>query len=63
MLLSGALAWYGLGRAKGRSVPKTHGAALDGRTAALEMELDHDTGGLEGMVLAGRHEQQDAGQP
>ena len=26
------------------------------RTAALEMELDHDTGGLEGLVLAGRHE-------
>lgn len=27
------------------------------RTAALEMELDHETGGLEGMVLAGRYEQ------
>ena len=27
------------------------------RTAALEMELDHDTGRLEGIVLAGRHEQ------
>lgn len=26
------------------------------RTAALEMELDVDTGALEGMVLAGRHE-------
>lgn len=26
------------------------------RTAALEMELDHDTGALEGLVLAGRAE-------
>ncbi len=26
------------------------------RTAALEMELDHDTGRLEGLVLAGRSE-------
>ena len=26
------------------------------RTAALEMELDHDTGAMEGMVLAGRFE-------
>ncbi len=26
------------------------------RTAALEMELDHDTGRLEGLVLAGRAE-------
>ena len=26
------------------------------RTAALEMELDHETGGLEGLVLAGHSE-------
>ncbi|MDQ2704348.1 MAG: DnaJ domain-containing protein [Pseudomonadota bacterium] len=56
MLLSGAVAWYGLGRAKGR-VAKPRGQRSTVRTAALEMELDHDTGGLEGIVLAGRHEQ------
>ena len=56
MLLSGAVAWYGLGRSKGR-VAKPKGQRSTVRTAALEMELDHDTGGLEGIVLAGRHEQ------
>ena len=56
MLLSGAVAWYGLGRAKGR-VAKPKGQRSTVRTAALEMELDHDTGRLEGIVLAGRHEQ------
>jgi DnaJ domain len=56
LLLSGAAAWYGLGRAKGRvSTPRGQRSTV--RTAALEMELDHDTGGLEGIVLAGRHEQ------
>lgn len=56
MLLSGAFAWYGLGRAR-RRVAKPRGQRSTVRTAALEMELDHDTGALEGMVLAGRHEQ------
>lgn len=56
MLLSGAFAWYGLGRAEGR-VAKPRGQRSTVRTAALEMELDHDSGALEGMVLAGRHEQ------
>ncbi|HEY6629846.1 MAG TPA: DnaJ domain-containing protein [Rhizobiaceae bacterium] len=56
LLLSGAVAWYTLGRAKGR-VAKPKGQRSTVRTAALEMELDHDTGGLEGIVLAGRHEQ------
>jgi hypothetical protein len=60
MLLSGAAAWYGLGRAKGR-VAKPKGQRSTVRTAALEMELDHDTGGLEGIVLAGRHEQKTLG--
>jgi hypothetical protein len=36
---------------------KTPGQRSTVRTAALEMELDHDTGVLDGLVLAGRHEQ------
>jgi hypothetical protein len=60
LLLSGAVAWYSLGRAKGR-VAKPKGQRSTVRTAALEMELDHDTGGLEGIVLAGRHEQKTLG--
>jgi hypothetical protein len=55
MLLSGAAAWYGAARA-GRARAKTPGRRSTVRTAALEMELDHDSGGLEGLVLAGRHE-------
>jgi hypothetical protein len=55
MLLSGALAWYGASRLN-RSRTKTPGQRSTVRTAALEMELNHDTGGLEGLVLAGRHE-------
>ncbi len=58
LLLSGAFAWYGYMR---RGAPprthKTAGKRSTVRTAVLEMELDHDTGGLEGLVLAGRHEQ------
>jgi hypothetical protein len=55
MLLSGAFAWYTANRvARGKT--KTPGRRSTVRTAALEMELDHDTGGLDGMVLAGRHE-------
>jgi hypothetical protein len=56
MLLTGAVGWYGLGRARGR-VAKPKGQRSTVRTAAIEMELDHDTGGLEGIVLAGRYEQ------
>jgi hypothetical protein len=55
MLLSGAFAWYAADRvSRGRS--KTPGKRSTVRTAALEMELDHDTGALEGLVLAGRYE-------
>jgi DnaJ domain len=55
MLLSGALAWYTSNRMR-RGARKTPGKCSTVRTAALEMELDHDSGGLEGLVLAGRHE-------
>jgi hypothetical protein len=57
LLLSSALAWYGGQRMRGAAKPKTPGKRSNVRTAALEMELDHDSGGLDGLVLAGRHEQ------
>ena len=55
MILSGAFAWYTAGRVS-RGRLKTPGKRSTVRTAALEMELDHDSGGLEGVVLAGSHE-------
>ena len=54
--LTVALAWYGSVRMKRPTVGLAPGKRSTVRTAALEMELDHDTGGLEGLVLAGRHE-------
>ena len=59
--LSGALAWDAAGRTR-RSARRTPGRRSTVRTAALEMELDHDTGGLEGLVLAGRYEGKELGQ-
>ena len=56
MLLSGALAWYTSGRVRRGGRRKAQGQRSTVRTAALEMTLDHDTGGLEGFVLAGRFE-------
>lgn len=53
--LSAAVAWYMSGRSRRASQP-SRGKRSTVRTAALEMELDHDTGGLEGIVLAGRYE-------
>ncbi len=55
MLLLLAVAWYGRSRSR-RAGKKMKGQRSTVRTAALEMELDHDTGRLEGVVLAGTHE-------
>ncbi len=62
MIVSGALAWYGKGRSGRGGNPKRSAARHSTvRTAALEMELDHDTGRLEGLVLAGSHESKTLG--
>jgi hypothetical protein len=55
MILSAAAAWYGAGRAR-QAQRRTPGRRSTVRTAALEMELDHDTGALDGVVLAGTYE-------
>ncbi|RJT36147.1 molecular chaperone DnaJ [Mesorhizobium waimense] len=56
MMLVGAAAWYGSMRMGRRTSKPAAAKRSTVRTAALEMELDHHTGGLEGLVLAGRHE-------
>ncbi|MDH6229460.1 hypothetical protein M2281_000032 [Mesorhizobium soli] len=56
LLLSAAFGWYSMGRFRA-SQQSTPGKRSTVRTAALEMELDHDSGRLDGLVLAGRHEQ------
>lgn len=56
LILSMALAWYGSMQMKRPTAKLEPGKHSTVRTAALEMELDHDTGNLEGLVLAGRHE-------
>ncbi|TKT76947.1 DnaJ domain-containing protein [Aquamicrobium sp. LC103] len=60
MLISGAVAWYTSNRFRsgGKPSPGRHSTV---RTAALEMELDHDTGALEGLVLAGGFEGRELG--
>lgn len=55
MLISAALAWY-FANARKRAARPTPGRRSHVRTAALEMELDHETGALGGIVLAGRFE-------
>ncbi|MEM1316789.1 MAG: DnaJ domain-containing protein, partial [Pseudomonadota bacterium] len=57
-LMGGAALW----RRWGGVTPMTGNASSSGpskssvRSAALEMELDHDTGEMNGIVLVGRHE-------
>ncbi len=55
MALSAAAAWYASSRSR-RTVQKSPGKRSTVRTAAIEMELDHDSGRLEGIVLAGKFE-------
>jgi hypothetical protein len=57
-LFIGAMAWYGAMTMedKPQQPVKEKRQRSMVRTAALEMELDHATGGLEGLVLAGRHD-------
>ena len=54
-MLTGAIALYGALGKRRRATP-TPGRKSTVRTAALEMELDHDSGQLDGMILAGRQE-------
>lgn len=56
MMLSGAAAWYASMRSRQPPSMPSPGMRSTVRTAALEMELNHDDGSLEGTVLAGRHE-------
>ena len=55
MMISAALAWYGSSRSR-RQARKSPGSRSNVRTAALEMELDHDSGDLSGTILAGTFE-------
>ncbi|TWG59372.1 DnaJ domain-containing protein [Aminobacter sp. J44] len=57
MLMSAAFAWHLRGRGREAAKPSS-GMRSSVRTAALEMELDHDSGMLEGHILAGSREGQ-----
>lgn len=54
-ILGFALAMFARARKVARSAPSPNQTSYV-RTAMLEMELDHDTGHINGLVLAGKHE-------
>ena len=55
MLMMAAAGWISSQRLR-RVRKRTPGRRSSVRTAALEMELDHDSGIMEGLVLVGNHE-------
>ena len=61
MLIMAAAGWISSQRLRGAR-RKSPGGRSSVRTAALEMDLDHDSGVMEGLVLAGRHEGKTLGQ-
>ncbi|MGB7433107.1 MAG: DnaJ domain-containing protein [Ahrensia sp.] len=54
-ILGFALAMFARAHKVARSAPSPNQSSYV-RTAMLEMELDHDTGQMNGLVLAGKHE-------
>ncbi|GIL01602.1 MAG: molecular chaperone DnaJ [Alphaproteobacteria bacterium] len=50
------LTWFARSRGVSRSGGRASGARSTVRSALFEMELDHESGDLDGVVLTGRHE-------
>jgi hypothetical protein len=53
---AGLLGWMPFAAGLGQRTSKTPRQVSRVRSAFLEMELDHDTGGMRGRILAGPHE-------